>query len=116
MRKIAIRLETKSGTINGKSIKIGSPLNITCTVQHTSCGDQSRWLWKRNDEIIAQNNTKYKQENERCRSRLILDEMVKNNEGDYQCSFGYNKNTVSLTAGELSHENQDKYKSYNCKS
>ncbi|XP_028409632.1 hemicentin-1-like [Dendronephthya gigantea] len=97
MRSIAIGLEGKSGTIHGKFVKMGSPLNITCTVHHTPCGDQSRWLWKRNDKIITRNNTEYVQENGRCGSRLILNEMMKNVDGDYQCSLGHSKNTISLT-------------------
>jgi hypothetical protein len=108
---ITVKLEAQTGTIHGNAVKIGSRLNITCTILTPNCA-KLIWSWKKNDQLITQNETQYRQENgmNPCARKLVMIEKVMAaSTGKYQCSAaGWHKlypkapsdNDILISAGE----------------
>ena len=107
---VTIKLEAPTGTILGNSVKIGSRINITCTILRPNCM-KLIWSWNKNDQLITRNETQYKQENGRngCIRKLVIDKVTADSEGKYQCRvMGWNKvyltatqkNQIKISAGE----------------
>ena len=105
-----IKLEGQSGTIRGNAVKLGSQINITCTIPVLNCA-KLVWSWEMNDKLITKNQTEYKQENgiNGCTRKLIIDQVMAGNKRTYRCVVeGWHKiyqiaqesNEIEISVGE----------------
>jgi hypothetical protein len=105
-----IKLEGQSGTIRGNAVKLGSQINITCTISVLNCA-KLVWSWEMNDKLITKNQTEYKQENgiNGCTRKLMIDQVMAGNKRTYRCVVeGWHKiyqiaqesNEIEISVGE----------------
>ena len=82
-----VNLEARAGTVRGEKIKIGSQINITCSVDYPNCALLS-WSWTKDYQLITQNLSQYKQKNStnQCTRKLIIHEVTAANKAEYRCN------------------------------